>query len=209
LLAVDGRFLPYGTVLIISTVQRTIRHRMDKDLGREDWLRAARLALLRGGVEAVRVEKIARDLGVTKGSFYWHFKDRDELLELLLCEWESEVPEMLSEVGLGAGSEKIRRLMRLVEQRANLSEEGEVPSDAAIFAWASVDRKVARRVNKAEELRIQSLKQLLGGRERIELFYLLWLGFVARGQRVPESRRRFPEIARFLIDSLSRPEAKL
>ena len=182
---------------------------MDKDLGREDWLRAARLALLRGGVEAVRVEKIARDLGVTKGSFYWHFKDRDELLELLLCEWESEVPEMLSEVGLGAGSEKIRRLMRLVEQRANLSEEGEAPSDAAIFAWASVDRKVARRVNKAEELRIQSLKQLLGGRERIELFYLLWLGFVARGQRVPESRRRFPEIARFLIDSLSRPEAKL
>jgi len=57
---------------------------MDRDLGQDDWLRAARLALLRGGVEAVRVEKLARDLGVTKGSFYWHFKDRDELLELLL-----------------------------------------------------------------------------------------------------------------------------
>jgi AcrR family transcriptional regulator len=182
---------------------------MDRGLGREDWLRAARLALLRGGLEAVRVEKLARDLGVTKGSFYWHFEDRDELLELLLREWESEVPEMLSQVGHRSGREKVHRLVRLLEQRARLSEEGKVPSDAAIFAWASVDREVARRVNKAEEERIQLLKHFLGGRDRIDLFYLVWLGFVARGQRVPESRKRFPEIARFLIESLSESKAKL
>jgi len=182
---------------------------MDKDLGREDWLRAARLALLRGGVEAVRVERLARHLGVTKGSFYWHFKDRDDLLELLLREWESEVPQMLSEVSRGSRREKIHALVRLVERRVNLSEEGEVPSDAAIFAWASIDQKVGRRVNKAEELRIQLLNQFVGGRDRIELFYLLWLGFVARGQRVPESRKRFPEIARFLVEALSKPKAKL
>lgn len=181
---------------------------MDRELGREDWLRSARLALLRGGVEAVRVEKLARDLGVTKGSFYWHFKDRDELHELLLREWESEVPEMLSQIGRGSGREKVHRLVRLLTQRAKLSEEGKVPSDAAIFAWASVDREVARRVNKAEEQRIQLLKHFVGGRDRIELFYLVWLGFVARGQRVPESRKRFPEIARFLVESLSEPKAK-
>ena len=182
---------------------------MDGDLGREDWLRAARLALLRGGVEAVRVEKLARDLGVTKGSFYWHFKDRDELLDLLLREWEREVPEMLSEVGRGAGRRKIHRLMLWLKQRAKLSEQGTVPSDAAIFSWASVDREVAGRVNKAEEERIRLLKHFLGGRERVELFYLVWLGFVARGQRVPESRKRFPEMARFLVESLSEPRAKL
>lgn len=181
---------------------------MGGELGREDWLRSARLALLRGGVEAVRVEKLARDLGVTKGSFYWHFRDRDELHELLLREWESEVPEMLSQIGRGSRREKVHRLVRLLEQRAKLSEEGKVPSDAAIFAWASVDREVARRVNKAEEQRIQLLKHFVGGRDRIELFYLVWLGFVARGQRVPESRKRFPEIARFLVESLSEPKAK-
>jgi AcrR family transcriptional regulator len=195
--------LPYGTVLTGRAFRTTIRDRMDKILGREDWLRAARLALLRGGVEAVRVERLARDLGVTKGSFYWHFKDRDELLEFLLREWESEVPEILSEVGRGSENEKIHGLIRLVEQRANLSEEGKVPSDAAIFAWAAVDREVARRVNKAEEARIQLLKQFVGGRDQMDLFYLLWLGFVARGQRVPESRKRFHEIARFLVKSLS------
>jgi len=181
---------------------------MAKDLARKDWLRAARLALLRGGVEAVRVEKLARSLGVTKGSFYWHFKDRDELLELLLREWESEVPEILSQMGSRSRREKVQSLVCVLERRAKLSEEGKVPSDAAIFAWASVDQKVARRVNKAEEERIQLLKHFVGGRDRIELFYLVWLGFVARGQRVPESRKRFPEIARFLVESLAEPKAK-
>jgi AcrR family transcriptional regulator len=177
---------------------------MDRGLGREDWLRAARLALLRGGIEAVQVEKLARVLGVTKGSFYWHFKDRDELLKLLLREWENEVPEMLLEVGRGSGREKFLKFLSWLEQRAKLSEEGKVPSDAAIFAWASIDRKVARRVNKAEEQRLEMLKELVGGRDRMELFYLVWLGFVARGQRVPHSRKRFPEIARLLLESLFR-----
>jgi AcrR family transcriptional regulator len=180
---------------------------MERELGREDWLRTARLALLRGGVEAVRVEKLARALGVTKGSFYWHFKDRVELLELLLREWENEVPELLSQIGQGSARERVGRLARLLEQRVKLSEAGKVPSDAAIFAWASVDREVACRVNKAEEQRIRLLKHFVGGRDRIELFYLVWLGFVARGQRVPESRKRFPEVARFLVKFLSEPRA--
>lgn len=159
---------------------------------------AARLALLRGGVEAVRVEKLARDLRVTKGSFYWHFRDRDELLELLLREWEIEVRELLSQLKPVRREKRMHALLRLVEQRARLSERGAAPSDAAIFAWASVDRIVARRVNIAEAERIELLTRLVGSRDRMELFYLMWLGFVARGQRVPRSRKRFPEIARQL-----------
>ena len=183
---------------------------MDRNpLEREDWLRAARLALLRGGVEAVRVEKLARHLAITKGSFYWHFKDRDELLELLLREWENEVEEILSQVGPGSQRERVHRLVRVLERRVKLSEEGKVPSDAAIFAWASVDPKVARRVNVAEQERIALLKHFVGARNRIELFYLVWLGFVARGQRVPESRKRFPQVARLLLEWLSEPKAKL
>jgi AcrR family transcriptional regulator len=182
---------------------------MERDLEREDWLRAARLALLRGGVEAVRVEKLARDLDVTKGSFYWHFKDRDELLDLLLREWESEVQEIVLQIGRGSRRERVHRMLRLLEQRAKLSEEGKVPSDAAIFVWASVDRKVARRVNKAEERRLSLLKHFIGDHDRMELAYLAWLGFVARGQRVPESRKRFHEIAGLLLEWLSKPKAKL
>lgn len=175
---------------------------MAKDLNRNDWLKAARLALLRGGVEAVQVEKLARSLDVTKGSFYWHFKDRSELLELLLREWEDEITEVISTLSRESPEETARTLIRVLAERASQSEEGDVPSDAAIFSWASVSPKVARRVNKAEEKRIKLLMRVIGHSARVELAYLAWLGFVARGQRMPASRKRFPQIARMMLELL-------
>lgn len=180
---------------------------MEADLKRESWLRAARLALLRGGIGAVRVEKLARSLKVTKGSFYWHFRDLDDLLESLLREWENEVQEILLQLERGPASSRLKALLLQLEERAHLSEHGIVPSDAAIFAWASVDPRVARRVNKAEEQRFRLLARF-GPRDRMELLYLAWLGFVARGQRVPESRKRFPEIARTMLKLLASPTSK-
>ncbi len=173
---------------------------MDKDLGRDDWLKAARMALLKGGIEEVRVERIARDLRVTKGSFYWHFKDRDELLEVLLREWEEELLEdIIPRLKGRRGREALLLLLRLMVERTPLGEKGILPSDAAVFTWASVSPVVARRVNQAEKKRIELLKKLIGDSDRTELLYLVWLGFVARGQRVPGSRRRFPEIARAML----------
>jgi AcrR family transcriptional regulator len=181
---------------------------MERNLGREDWLRAARLALLKGGAEAVRVAKVARDLGVTKGSFYWHFKDRDELLEMLLREWEDELSEILSQLDHPAGDEALAELIEGLVERAKLSEEGKVPSDAAIFAWAAVSPRVARRVNRAEERRLELLTQLIPDRGRVEVLYLAWLGFVARGRRSRSFRKRFPEIARAMLDLLAEPPAR-
>jgi len=173
---------------------------MDRELGRNDWLKAARIALLRGGVEAVRVEKLARDLKVTKGSFYWHFTDREELLEILLREWEEEllqdiIPRLQGQRGL----EALRLLMRLLVERVPLGEQGILPSDAAVFTWASVSRTVALRVNQAEKKRIELLTRVIRDPERTELLYLVWLGFVARGQRLPSSRKQFPQIARAML----------
>jgi AcrR family transcriptional regulator len=170
---------------------------MEKVLGREEWLRAARLALLKGGVEEVRVERLARNLHVTKGSFYWHFRDREELLEALLREWEEELlRDIIPRLNGRRGQEALMFLLRLVVERAPLGEHGRLPSDAAMFTWASVSPRVARRVNRAERKRIELLKKLIGDPERTELLYLVWLGFVARGQRVPTSRKQFPRIAR-------------
>ena len=93
---------------------------MERDLGRDDWLQAARLALLKGGVEAVRVERLSRDLHVTKGSFYWHFKHREELLELLLREWEEELlQEIIPQLKGRRGREALRSLMRAVVSEPN------------------------------------------------------------------------------------------
>ena len=52
------------------------------------WVHAALQALAAGGPDAVRIEALAVDLGVSKGGFYWHFADREALLEEMLDTWE-------------------------------------------------------------------------------------------------------------------------
>jgi len=168
------------------------------------------MALLKGGVEAVQVEKLARTLRVTKGSFYWHFKDRGELLELLLREWEDEITEIISSVRGESPEETARALVQVLGERASQSEAGDVPSDAAIFAWAAVSADVARRVNRAEAKRLRLLTRFIersGARtDQMEFIYLAWVGFVARGQRLPASRKKFPQIGRVILDLLLNPE---
>src|ERR1051325_11082310 len=56
-------------------------------LDAEAWVAAAFDALAEGGVDAVRVEPLAKALGITKGSFYWHFADRRALLDAMLTAW--------------------------------------------------------------------------------------------------------------------------
>jgi AcrR family transcriptional regulator len=186
----------------------TIRYRMEKDLSQEDWLQAARLALLKGGVDAVRVERLSRDLHVTKGSFYWHFRDRGELLDLLLREWEEELlHDIIPRLQGQRGREALRLLRRLLVRRVPLGERGLLPSDAAVFAWAAVSPEVARRVNRAEEKRIEALKTVLQNSRLAEVLYLVWLGFVARGQRAPSTRKRFPLVSRMMLEMFP-PERK-
>src|SRR6202451_414830 len=71
----------------------------------DDWIRAAEIHLSNHGIESVRVELLARDLGVSKGSFYWHFRDRGELLEKLLTRWEdAEIDWLTAEAAAGAAT---------------------------------------------------------------------------------------------------------
>ncbi|WP_390911050.1 TetR family transcriptional regulator [Pseudosulfitobacter sp. SM2401] len=56
-------------------------------LGRADWLRAAMSCLMEDGIDAVQVTRLATSIGASRGSFYWHFKSRQELLDGLLGEW--------------------------------------------------------------------------------------------------------------------------
>src|SRR5438876_12198166 len=105
---------------------------------REDWLRAARLALLHRGPHGVRVEVLARTLGVTKGSFYWHFRDRRELMEILLREWEEEAQILTDALKTASPIGALPAIVQDLGRRNLSSERGESPSDAAIFSWAAL-----------------------------------------------------------------------
>ena len=67
-----------------------IRAPKSTPLQRGDWVRAAFARLSDDGIDAVRVEVLARDLHVSKGSFYWHFRDRDELAAAMLDQWDED-----------------------------------------------------------------------------------------------------------------------
>lgn len=178
---------------------------MDKTLSREDWLKAARIALLHGGVEAVRVEKLSRTLRVTKGSFYWHFKDRGEILETLLREWEEERDVLHNLVGRHDIRRALADLFSEVGRRVKASALGESPSDSAIFAWAAVSSDVANRVNREEASRIRLLKRVFGRHEVAEYVYMAYLGFIVRRQRVPSSVRNFAHFAKVSTHLLLQP----
>ena len=145
--------------------------------------------------------RLAAALGVTKGSFYWHFPDRAALLDALVKEWVEERDLALAELaalrdgGPIRGPAALRVLMAFVAPRVEASASGEVPSDSAMFAWAAVDPVVGRRVNAAEAGRIALLQEVVGDRELGEFVYLAYLGFLMRRRRVPASGAFFPTLA--------------
>ena len=66
-------------------------------LSRENWVDAALLLFAKKGIDAVRIEPLAQDLNVTKGSFYWHFKNRTELHQAIIDYWSERSTRVLSE----------------------------------------------------------------------------------------------------------------
>ncbi len=102
--------------------------RMQRQLGREDWVLAGLQALANGGAAAFRVEAAARALGVTKGSFYWHFRDRAAWRDAVLAYWEHRVFARLA-----LGPPRVRR-----------DDPDWRAVDAALRALAADDVAVAR-----------------------------------------------------------------
>lgn len=80
-------------------------------LDRHDWVDAGIAILASKGVDAVRIESLAKQLNISKGSFYWHFKNREDLLEAILAEWESRQSDWNTE----GASNPVERWARLFE----------------------------------------------------------------------------------------------
>src|SRR3712207_2993547 len=85
-------------------------------LSRDDWAAAALDAIAEGDVGAVRVEVLAARMGVSKGSFYWHYSDRAELVEAAVRLWEERTTEaVIRDLELIADS---RERLRVLSRRA-------------------------------------------------------------------------------------------
>jgi len=126
----------------------------------ESWIKAATSLLVDQGIDAVRVDVIAKSLGVTRGSFYWHFRDRDELLLRVLKAWRDAATDQL-----------IDRFERrhidpaiLVDELMTLPFRGRSAREAArielaIRTWARRDEIVRQALDDVDARRVAYVAQ--------------------------------------------------
>jgi AcrR family transcriptional regulator len=128
-------------------------------LTRDDWIGVARKALVTSGIDDVKVDVLARRIKVTRGSFYWHFESRQDLLNALLEDWETnnrrEIDAIRSLVAMQGDA-----LLELF--RVWLGEDPSFPAfDIAIRVWARKAPAVARMVRKIDDAWIAVLQEQL------------------------------------------------
>lgn len=161
----------------------------------ETWIEAGLTEIARTGAEGVRVEVLAKNLGVTKGGFYRRFRDRAALLDGMLQTWsKGRIAAIEKQTSLDGASarERLRALIALYSERMNT--EG-MAVELAIRQWARSDEAAASAVASVDAARLQNVGQLYraAGRPPEEadaqafLFYCFIFGqsllFLERGPR--------------------------
>ena len=161
-----------------------------------DWTEAALRALARGGVPAVAVEPLAKSLGATKGSFYWHFADRNALLQATLELWEQRATDQVL-AGIDQRRDGATRLRDLVEL-ALLSVQRDTDSGAGSIELAlqssASHPAVGPTLQRVTSRRITALTQLYSAlgltparaRDHALLAYTAYLGHVQMAHATPE-----------------------
>jgi AcrR family transcriptional regulator len=180
-------------------VAEAVRER--RRLSDQDWIEAAIEALLDEGPSALRIARLARRLGVTPGSFYWHFRDREDLRDRVLRHWGDQMLRRAASAGqmAGKGAEQIRALPKILVARR-------LPDlDAAMRAWARQDAVVAAAVAGADELRQRVVAAMFReagldderARERAKILWWVFRG--SSGADESERLRAFRDLSEALL----------
>jgi AcrR family transcriptional regulator len=128
---------------------------------RNRWIEEGLRALGDGGPEAVRIEPLAQALGVSKGGFYWHFKDRQALLDEILDAWERTWVDEVIETVEAEDESPRSRLTRLFALA--VASGGELLKvELAIRNWARREEAVAERLRQVDNRRMDYMRSLFG-----------------------------------------------
>ncbi len=180
----------------------TIRYRMDmvqaasstaaasrRRLSANDWADAALAAIGAGGVAAVAVEPIAASLGTTKGSFYWHFANRDALVSAALARWEERSTEAVIE-SLRDEPDPAQRLRLLVHRVIAHAGRDRLEVNLLAAADHPLVEPVLRRMTERRVAYVVSLFRAVGlppreARRRGLLAYSAYVGQAQLAARLP------------------------
>ncbi len=178
-------------------------------LSREDWVKAATNLIAQEGIQAVAVEPLALALGVTKGSFYWHFHNRDELIHAALEAWEQD--QSADVVTRYAGIEDPRRRLRVllfaafedVENGRFFAALGVSSEDPRVqpYLWRATERRLAFGVEAFKALGLSETE----ARQRALLAYAAYAGYFQLLRATPEALEAVTDLSgyvRRLADAL-------
>jgi len=182
-------------------------------LTRQDWINAARTALIKSGIGAVRIVPLAKDLGVTRGGFYWHFSGRKDLLDALLDDWERTNTASFEKI-LGRdprdGHAEFRALVDLWVSESEFSPAW----DSALRNWATLSKQAAAVVRRVDESRIAMIREIflhLGYKDpqalvRARIMYFHQVGYytLALGETREQREKLLPVYVEALLGTPSR-----
>lgn len=163
---------------------------------REDWLNLAARTLVERGVSQVKVLTLAKQLGVSRSSFYWYFRSRRDLLDQLLARWEEQnTRAVLDHAGRPAGN-ICRAVMHLFECFIDPSRF-DPRLDFAIREWARRTPEVRRRLDAADAARADAIRDMFlrHGFEpteavtRARIIYFMQIGYYALVENEPFETR--------------------
>lgn len=163
---------------------------------REDWLNLALDTLISDGVESLRVLTLGQKLGVSRSSFYWYFKSRQDLLEQLLDHWRNTNTLFIVERASRPSETVIRGVMSIFE--CWVDERLFDPRlDFAIRAWARHSGSVRRIIDQADDERVAAIRDmyLRHGYEPVDAFvrarvlYFMQIGYYSLELHEPMSSR--------------------
>jgi AcrR family transcriptional regulator len=150
-------------------------------LQRADWIKAGLKVLAQSGADAVLVPRLATALKVTKGSFYWHFSSRDDLLEAMIEDWRQHATLRVIDIveGKATTAEEKIRMLAIIGTNSPIDEFGGA-IELAVRTWARSNRKVRDIITVVDKQRISYLTKLyseIGAAQDPELLACLHYSF--------------------------------
>lgn len=169
-------------------------------------------ALARGGVDAVRVEVLARELAVTKGSFYGRFRDRQALLDEMLATW-ARTTTRGAEAAVQQKTSDPRERIRLLLELALEADRDDVPGgrfELAVREWAVSAPDAAEALRGVDRDRMRTLADLyratgMGDLQADAYAYLLYAFTIGSNRIAPHLDRRSLETLRGLVAAILTP----
>jgi AcrR family transcriptional regulator len=176
-------------------------------LTRQAWIHAALEAIAEGGLAAVAVVPLAKRLGATKGSFYWHFPNREALVEATLADWEqSHTVAVIAEIK-AASEDPLQQLRVLFKRVTELAARDRI--ELALLATADhptvrpvLDRVTRRRIDFASRLFQRLGFSPAGARRRALLAYSAYLGYAQLVHATPQHLPRTQAARRAYLDEV-------